>query len=709
MTDTAGAVPARTAESQPPAGSLPARFFAVLPAVGIAFAAITFYCVEAWTRKTPWVFTDELEWSQISRAIATTGHAARRGQPIFFKSLYAYVIAPCWWIHSTASAYAAIKYVNAVVMSLAAVPTYLLARMFVSRRAAVTVAVLSIAIPGMSYAAAIVPAVLAYPWYALCSYLIVRCLAYRGRLDYALATAACVVAGLIRWPQFATVPAAFLIALGALWVTGPRGRALHSGWSRGDHFAAIVLGAGALILFNRVILQHEVIWQVSTQYWKNRMVDLGLKAGLAFVVGMGILPVIGGFASLRLPDRRGDPRYRGFVAYFASSILCLALYTAVKAAFLSTIFATLTEERNLIYLSPLMLLGTAMVFESRRIDWRIVAVVSLFVVWLVYDKPFQLLFPYFEAPGFAILDVFTRHFSWTVEGLRLALVLTLVVGLAAMRWRRVAGVATATALLLAAWMLTSQIATTVGSDHYADQFRSNLPTPLNWIDERVHGAPVTYLGQEIKDPNGLFLTEFWNRQVKHVDSLDGSAPGPGPTYAPNIVSIDGRLDGLDGVPYVVADNGVTLQAPVVPGGRWNQLRLYAAHGPWRLLQAEQQVYSDGWAPGWSTYTYFKPGQSGTLEVTLSRTGFNGDAPPGHAVLTTGTVKLRNQQAVIAHRFDRRRVLVRNGTSQVVKIHVARTPVRVVLTITPTFHPDASDRRDLGAQVDFRFVPATPKG
>ena len=51
--------------------------------------------------KTPWVFTDELEWTQISRSIESTGHAARRGEPIFFKSLYAYLIAPFWWIHST--------------------------------------------------------------------------------------------------------------------------------------------------------------------------------------------------------------------------------------------------------------------------------------------------------------------------------------------------------------------------------------------------------------------------------------------------------------------------------------------------------------------------------------------------------------------------------------------------------------------------------
>ena len=189
------------------------RLLSTLPVVGLATVVLTFYLVEAWLRKTPWVFTDEAEWTQISRAISDTGHAARRGQPIFFKSLYGYLIAPCWWIHSTATAYAAIKYLNAVVMSLAAVPTYLLARMYVSRRSATVVAFLSVLIPGMSYAATLIPEVLAYPWYAVCSWVVVRALVSRRRRDIAFAAGACVVAGLIRWPQFATVPASALIAM----------------------------------------------------------------------------------------------------------------------------------------------------------------------------------------------------------------------------------------------------------------------------------------------------------------------------------------------------------------------------------------------------------------------------------------------------------------------------------------------------------------
>ena len=79
------------------------------------------------------------------------------------------------------------------------------------------------------------------------------------------------------------------------------------------------------------------------------------------------------------------------------------------------------------------------------------------------------------------------------------------------------------------------------------------------------------------------------------------------------------------------------------------------------------------------------------------------------MLTTGTVKLVNQQARLDEITDRRRAVVENGSYQVVKIPVERTPVRVVLTFRKTIPPTASDPRNLGAQVGFRFVPAKRQG
>ena len=75
---------------------------AVLPLTSVYVWLCIVYLVEAWNRATPWLFTDELELTQLSRSIAATGHAARRGSPHSFDSLYTYLTAPVWLIHDVA-------------------------------------------------------------------------------------------------------------------------------------------------------------------------------------------------------------------------------------------------------------------------------------------------------------------------------------------------------------------------------------------------------------------------------------------------------------------------------------------------------------------------------------------------------------------------------------------------------------------------------
>ncbi len=436
------------------------RLLRALPLLALSCAVLVFYCVEAWLRKTPWIFTDELEWSQLSRSIAASGHAARRGVPSSFKSIYAFMLAPFWWIHSTATAYAAIKYFNAVLMSLAAVPTYLLARMFVSRRSAIAAALLSVCVPAMAYATTIIVEVLAYPYYALCSWLAVRAFATGRRRDLVLAALLCAGGLLVRSPQFLTLPLGFFFAAVGLWVTGPRGRALRTNWSRGDTIGALGLLLGFLFLFNRVVLQHVSQWQFTTEYYKNRMVDLGLKAALSLTIGLGVLPVVGGLVSLRLPDRRGEPAYRAFAAWLGATIVAISLYTAVKAAYLSTNFATLWEERNLIYLSPLLIVATVMVYEAKQLDRRVVAAATAFVAFLLAAKGFELAWPYFEAPGFALPALLNSHEGWSVGSMRLALLGILALSLVLLGLRRRRGVAALSLALGLAWLLAGEIANT---------------------------------------------------------------------------------------------------------------------------------------------------------------------------------------------------------------------------------------------------------
>jgi hypothetical protein len=389
--------------------------------------------------------------------------------------------------------------------------------------------------------------------------------------------------------------------------------------------------------------------------------------------------------------------------------VCVSVYAALKAAFLSTVFATLTEERNMIYLAPLMLIGTAIVFAAGRIAWWVVAAGSAFILFLIVEKPIELGYPYFESPGFGILTMANRHFSWDVTDLRWALVVSLAVAVALLAVRRARGVAVLAAVLVLAWMVTAEVTSTAGSDHQADAFVANLPAPLDWVDEATGRAPVTYLGQQIKDANGLWLTEFWNRGIDHVYSLDGTAPGPGPTLSPNILTPNGTLSNYTGDRYILADNGVDLQARIVARGKPTDLRLYEIPpgGTWQLRSAVQAVYSDGWMGPWAGWTFFHASGPGTVRVVLSRTAYNGNAPAGHATIRVGTVRIdNNQQAQLDVVTATRRARVVNDHQQTIEIPVRQTPVRVEVRITPTFQGATGDTRELGAQVGFTFVPAT---
>src|SRR4029079_2507078 len=113
----------------------------------------------------PYIFVDELIYSELAKSLVETGPFAIRGVPVHgYSILYPALIAPAYWLFAALpNAYAAAKATNALAMPLAAVPAWLLARRVAGRLLALLAAVIAVAVPSMAYTATIVPENLFYP------------------------------------------------------------------------------------------------------------------------------------------------------------------------------------------------------------------------------------------------------------------------------------------------------------------------------------------------------------------------------------------------------------------------------------------------------------------------------------------------------------------------------------------------------------------
>ena len=121
------------------------RLLAAVPVTFSFLVVASLYVWQASKHPTPWLFSDEIEYAQISRAIAETGKPARRGVEYWGAGLFPWLIAPFWWIDNLQTAYSAVKTFNSLVMTAAMFPTYLLARMLMARPYALLAAVGAVA------------------------------------------------------------------------------------------------------------------------------------------------------------------------------------------------------------------------------------------------------------------------------------------------------------------------------------------------------------------------------------------------------------------------------------------------------------------------------------------------------------------------------------------------------------------------------------
>jgi hypothetical protein len=696
------------------------RLQAGLPLLTVYFGLAALYAWQASRHPVPTIFTDEIEITQLSRSIAETGQAARRGDPYGLATLVAYFLAPVWWLGSVSTGYAAAKLLLVLAMTATVFPAYALARLVVPPWYALAAAGAATAAPALAYSAILVEEPLAYPLATLALWLIARVLVQPTWRRAGIAVLASGTAMLAR-TQLSILFAVLLLGLAWIgWQSEPV-RRWRATWTAWDWVGFATFGIGTAVGFSALMGHISESWRETTGYFRDRIVEHASWALGALAIGIGVLPVIAGIAALARP--RGEPRdpeTRGFVVTSVAALVVFVGYAGIKGAYISTVFSTLVVERNLIYLYPIFFAGTALAFARGVGRGWAIAGAALLTLYVVAEVPLRLEnYPYYEAHGLSMPAFLNREWGWPEGRIENALIVACVVSLGvvlALRFLRrgsvaFAAVAGAATVAVLSWTMTTEVYAAEGERILSKTIAQNLPEPYDWVDRETGGAHVVVIGQQITDPTGIWLTEFFNTSVKKVWSVDGTAPPPGAILTPDLASIDGTLTPSPETEYALTLNGVELQAPIVAqnGG----MTLYRiGDAPLKLASGVTGIYRDGWMGDEAAYNRFAVAGDGPgfARVKLSREDWCGKDKPGKATVRIGPVAIgEDKQPAIANVIQEESVVLHSCEARTILLGVPNAPWRIEVTIEPTFSPNEldpklSDLRQLGAKLEAGFLP-----
>src|SRR4029079_7419270 len=153
-------------------------------------------------------------------------------------------MTPLWWIDNVANAFSAVKYFDVLVMTSVIFPTYFLARLFMRRGWALFAAGGAAALPSLAYSSWIVEETLAYPFAALCFFLIVKAFVEKSRWWVIGAIAASLVAPFVRG-ELVVIPIMVVIAVIFVVWSSDWGTRRRRAWSWDDYLGVYALALGA--------------------------------------------------------------------------------------------------------------------------------------------------------------------------------------------------------------------------------------------------------------------------------------------------------------------------------------------------------------------------------------------------------------------------------------------------------------------------------
>jgi hypothetical protein len=644
----------------------------------------------------PWIMVDELIYSELGKSVASSGHFLVRDVPSNgYGFVYPVLIAPAFGLFAAVpSAYHVAKLINAVVMSLTAVPVYYLARRLLSARLSLAAAALSVLVPSMLYTETLMTENVFYPVFMLTVLALVLTLERPTPRRQVLLLAACVLAYATRAQAVALFGAALVApVLHGLIERDLRPRLRRFATLYGIAGGAIVLGLAATVARGRSPLSLLGAYRAATssgysvtdvaRYVLWHVAELDLYVG---VIGLAAL------LAMWLAPRTLSPGARAFVA---ATLPVTVLLVAEVAVFASRQSLRI-EERNDFYLAPLAIIATLgllardVVPSSRRVRVTAAAVAGVLPVAIPFAR---------FVNTSAISDTLGLLPWWWLQDhgihfgpLRIvALGVGLAVGAAFVlvppRYALVFP-----ALLLVYFALSSAVVE--NGRHGIHQASAGalfagirVPHP-DWIDRTVgRDANVSFLWHYAGETRPLWNNEFFNRSVRTVYTINGPDPADGGLpETPVFARGDGELATADGaVPRVQFAVSYTDIAgtPLARDSKIG-LTLYRVDGPLVVLTRVSGVYPDTWGGRNVTYRRYSC-TGGTLSVHLGTDEhlFTADQTVtatelGHVV---GTIRIAPAEQPTL------RVPMRPDARGVCAVRFTAAGLRV---------PGAGDRRRLGA-------------
>src|SRR5919199_3481602 len=287
-----------------------------------------------------------------------TRAAVLLGRPTEFISLvYPALVGGPLSLGNLERGYHLLKLLQALLMSLAAVPVYLWARSLGARGWAFLAAVLTVAIPGLAYSGLIMTEVAFYPIVLLAAWALAAALERPTLLRQALLVLACAAAAMTRLQAFVLLPV-LVTAAGidlALDRRAPR-RVLRLAPAAG---ALLVLAAawagwrlrngGAL---SRVFGAYEPAGEI--HYGIGRAARFVLYHFADLALFTGFVPICAVLCLLAARDRVDD-RLRAYLA----TTLALCLWFPLEVGIFASQHVGYLAERNMLPLAPLLFVGFA--------------------------------------------------------------------------------------------------------------------------------------------------------------------------------------------------------------------------------------------------------------------------------------------------------------------------------------------------------------